>query len=61
MSDIRHLQVLSGSRKSQADITDELCEKIKELVFSYSGQMSVATAIGTLVIATKEILDAQDE
>lgn len=61
MSEIRQFRVVPGGTKSQAVLTDELCQKIKDLVYNHADQMSVALAIGILHVAAKEILDEQYE
>jgi hypothetical protein len=38
-----------------------MIDRVKEVVYSYSGKVPVAVAIGVLHIAAKEILDAQHE
>lgn len=59
MSDVRKFSVVVNSSRPQAEVVAEMCERVKEVVYSYTGQVPVATAIGVLHVAAKEILDAQ--
>jgi len=59
MSEIRKFSVVATASRPQHELIEEMCERVKEVVYSYSGQVPVATAIGVLHVAAKEILDAQ--
>lgn len=61
MSEVRKFPVVTGNNQSLASMSEEIVERIKEVVYSYSGQMPVALAIGAIYIAAKEILDHQYE
>lgn len=59
MSEVRNFSVVVGDGQSILALSGEMCEKIKEVVYSYSGRVPAAVAIGVLHIAAKEILDEQ--
>lgn len=59
MSEIRKFSVVATTSRPQHEVIEEMCERVKEVVYSYSGQVPVAAAIGVLHVAAKEILDAQ--
>lgn len=61
MSEVRKFPVVVGANQSVADLTEEMCDRVKEVVYSYGGRVPVAVAIGVLHIAAKEILDSQYE
>lgn len=58
MSDIR---VLKGDGKRAEDVTGELAERIKALVYEYSLRMPLAAAVGVLYISAYEIIRDNDE
>lgn len=60
MSNVRKFSVVVGDGQSVLNLSEEMCEKIKEVVYSYSGRVPVTVAIGVLHVAAKEILDAQE-
>lgn len=57
MSDLR---VFTGGGQRDVDVSAEMCEAIKAVVYAYSGRVPLATAVGVLEIAKREILDAND-
>ena len=59
MSEVRNFSVVIGDGQSVLALSEEMCDKIKEVVYSYSGRVPASVAIGVLHIAAKEILDAQ--
>lgn len=59
MSEVRKFSVVMGDGQSILSLSQEMCDKIKEVVYSYSDRVPVTLAIGVLHIATKEILDEQ--
>lgn len=59
MSEVRKFSVVATTSRPQHEVIEEMCDRVKEVVYSYSGQVPVATAIGVLHVAAKEILDAQ--
>lgn len=48
-----------GNGQSILSLSEEMCDRIKEVVYSYSDRVPTALAIGVLHIAAKEILDDQ--
>ena len=61
MSEVRKFPVVVGDNRSVASLTEEMIDRVKEVVYSYGGKVPVAVAVGVLHIAAKEILDAQYE
>lgn len=61
MSEVRKFSVVVGDNRSVASLTEEMIDRVKEVVYSYSGKVPVAVAIGVLHIAAKEILDTPNE
>ena len=59
MNEVRKFSVVMGDGQSILSLSQEMCDKIKEVVYSYSDRVPVTLAIGVLHIATKEILDEQ--
>jgi hypothetical protein len=59
MSEVRKFSVVLGDGQSILTLSGEMCDKVKEVVYSYSDRVPAALAIGVLHIAAKEILDEQ--
>ena len=57
MTDIR---VLKGDGQRAEDVTGELADRIKALVYEYSGRMPLAAAIGVLHLVAYEITRDSD-
>ena len=57
MTDIR---VLRGDGKRAEDVTGELADRIKALVYEYSGRIPLAAAIGVLHLVAYEITTDSD-
>jgi hypothetical protein len=57
MSDIR---ILKGDGKRAEDVTGELADRIKALVYEYGGRMTLAAAIGVLHLVAYEITRDSD-
>jgi len=53
------LKVFTGGGQSVQAAAGELAERIKALVYEYSGRLPAAAAIGALEIAKLEILNEQ--
>jgi len=53
------IHAIEGSGRSE-DMSGELAERLKEVVYQYAGRLSLAATIGTLEIVKREILDDQD-
>ncbi len=57
MTDIR---VLKGDGKRAEDVTGELGDRIKALVYEYSGRIPLAAAVGVLHLVAYEITRDSD-
>ena len=57
MTDIR---VLKGDGKRAEDVTGELADRIKALIYEYSGRIPLAAAIGVLHLVAYEITKDSD-
>lgn len=55
----RKFLAIAGSGRPAHDLTGEMAERIKDVVYEYSGKMPVASAIGVLEIVKIEIMDGQ--
>ena len=54
------LRVLKGDGKRAEDVTGELADRIKDLIYEYRGRMPLATAVGVLHIVAYEITRDSD-
>jgi len=59
MTDKPPLSFVFGDGKRANDLTGEMAERVKAVVYEYTGRVSVAAAIGVLAILQREILDEQ--
>jgi len=57
MTDIR---VLKGDGKRAEDVTGELGDRIKALIYEYDGRLPLAAAIGVLHLVADEIIRDHD-
>jgi hypothetical protein len=57
MTDIR---IFKGDGKRAEDVTGELGDRIKALVYEYSGRIPLAAAIGVLHLVAYEITKDSD-
>lgn len=57
MTDIR---IIKGDGKRAEDVTGELAESIKALIYDYSGRMPLAAAVGVLHLVAYEITRDSD-
>ena len=57
MTDIR---VLKGDGKRAEDVTGELSDRIKALIYEYDGRIPLAAAIGVLHLVADEIIRDHD-
>lgn len=57
MTDIR---VLKGDGKRAEDVTGELGDRIKALIYEYDGRIPLAAAIGVLHLVADEIIRDHD-
>jgi hypothetical protein len=49
--------VYLGTGQRSADISEEMANRIKELIYEYSKRTTLAAAIGVLHIVAKELID----
>lgn len=54
------LRVIEGDGKRAEEVTEEMAERIKALIYEYEGRVTVAAAIGVLHIVAAEILRDAD-
>jgi len=59
MTEVHKFSVVVGSNQSILAMSEEMCARIKEVVYSYGEKVPLSVAIGVLHIAAKEILDGQ--
>jgi len=57
MTDIR---IFKGDGKRAENVTGEMADRIKELIYEYKGRMPLAAAIGVLHIVAHEIMRDND-
>ncbi len=57
MTDIR---IFKGDGKRAEDVTGELGDRIKALIYEYSGRMPLAAAVGVLHLVAYEITKDSD-
>ena len=57
MTDIR---VLKGDGKRAEDVTGELGDRIKALIYEYDGRITLAAAIGVLHLVADDIIKDHD-
>lgn len=55
------LRVLPGDGKRPEDVTGEMAERIRELIYEYADRTTVAAAIGVLHIVAHELLWEQGD
>lgn len=53
---VRQIKVFEGGQRP-TEAADEMCQRLKEVVYDYSDRIPLALAIGVLEIAKREILD----
>ena len=54
------IKAFDGGKRAE-EVTGEMCKRIKEVVYEYSGRTTPAAAIGALEIAKREILADADK
>ena len=57
MSDIR---IFKGDGKRAEDVTGEMADRIKDLIYEYSGRIPLAAAVGVLHLVAYEITRDSD-
>ena len=51
------LTVIAGDGKRPQDVTEEMAERIKAVIYDYSDRTTLAAALGVLQIVAAEILE----
>jgi len=51
------LTVISGGGKRPQDVTEEMADRIKAVIYDYSDRTTLAAALGVLHIVAREILE----
>lgn len=52
-------RVVGTDGKRTEDLTGEMAERIKAVIYEYSGRVTLAAAVGVLHIVAQEIVDEQ--
>ncbi len=55
------LKVIPGAGQRAEDVTGELADLIKELIYGYSGRLTLAAAIGVLAIVQIELMKDHED
>jgi hypothetical protein len=51
------LKVLSGDGRRAQDITGEMAERIKAVIYEYAGRTTVPAVVGVLTIVQLEVIE----
>lgn len=51
------LKVIPGAGQRAEDVTGEMAERIRELIYEYSGRVTLAAAVGVLTIVQHELIE----
>jgi hypothetical protein len=55
------LKVIPGAGQRAEDVTGEMADRIREVIYEYNGRMTLAAAIGVLIMVQHELIaDASD-
>lgn len=57
MIDAPRFTLLSGGGQRSEDLTGEMAVRIKELIYEYSGRVTLAAAVGALHIVAHEMIE----
>jgi hypothetical protein len=55
------LKVIPGAGQRAEDVTGEMAERIREVIYEYSGRMTLAAAVGVLTIVQHELMEGADD
>jgi hypothetical protein len=56
-----NIRTIEGDGKRQHDLSDEMAERLKDVIRSYNGRVPLALAVGVLHIVAMEVVrDNQD-
>ena len=61
MTDAPRFTLLHGSGQRSEDLTGEMAERIKDVVYEYEGRVTLAAAVGTLHIVAVELIGDSHE
>jgi hypothetical protein len=50
-------KVIPGAGQRAEDVTGELADRIRDLLYEYRGRMTVAAAVGVLTIVQHELIE----
>jgi hypothetical protein len=51
------LKVIPGAGQRAEDVTGEMAERIRQLIYEYSGRVTLAAAVGVLAIVQHELIE----
>jgi hypothetical protein len=51
------LKVIPGAGQRAEDVTGEMADRIRELIYEYSGRVTLAAAVGVLAIVQHELIE----
>jgi hypothetical protein len=57
---VTDIRVLKGDGKRAEDVTGELGDRIKALIYEYDGRITLAAAIGVLHLVADDIIRDHD-
>jgi hypothetical protein len=55
------LKVIPGAGQRAEDVTGGMADRIRDVIYEYSGRMTVAAAVGVLVIVQHELMKDHDD
>ena len=61
MTDTPRFTLLRGSGQRSEDLTGEMAERIKDVVYEYEGRVTLAAAVGVLHIVAVELMGDSHE
>ena len=61
MTDKPRFTVLHGSGQRAEDMTGEMAERIKDVIYKYEGRVTLAAAVGVLHIVAVELMGGSHE
>ena len=61
MTDKPRFTVLHGSGQRAEDMTGEMAERVKDVIYEYEGRVTLAAAVGALHIVAVELMGGSRE
>ena len=55
------LKVIPGAGQRAEDLTGEMAQRIKEVIYEYGGRLPLASAIGVLTMVQHELMADDDD